>query len=92
MTDPAMTSMPDDTTNVAPLFKQSLALFNRFLDACSPDERARVTAAIDSGARIGVALILPLGQGVADISIDLIEPNGRLRQLASVNVERVSKH
>jgi hypothetical protein len=92
MTSPAMPSMADDTTNVSPMIRQGLNLFQRFLDECSPDERERVTAAIAGGARIGVALILPLGQGVADISIDLIQPNGKMRQLASVNVERVAKH
>jgi hypothetical protein len=63
-----------------------LALFGAFVDELPPEQARLLAAAIDKGARVTFAGVLPVGAGVPDVTFSLLLPSGDSIVLASLNV------
>ena len=71
-------------------FTAAAALLEVVVNDMPPDRQIKLASAIESGARIGARLVLPIGCGVPDVAFDLMLPSGEVIELASVNVGAAS--
>jgi hypothetical protein len=58
--------------------------------ADSPDEYAALVACVKAGGMVSIKATMSPTTGIAQLGIDVIEPNGTTHRLMSANLERES--
>jgi hypothetical protein len=89
MKNPTPSTPPSDeaaTEASTKAFQGMLALFGAFVDELPAEKARSLAAAIDKGALVTFAGVLPVGVGCPDVTLALVLPDGRSIALASLNV------
>jgi hypothetical protein len=92
MKNPTPSTPPSDeaaTEASTAAFRALLALLESVVIEMTPEKACALADALDAGARVTAAVVLPVGGGCPDVTFELLLPDGRSIAIASLNVHAV---
>ncbi len=92
MTDDQTPSQANEAQHSTALFRAAMGMLGQYLDELPLDRRDQLLAAIAHGATVHMRLVLPVAPTLPDAALDLLLPDGRRIELATVNVEPTAWH